>query len=226
MRRAVFVLTVLVGLVVTAGVASAHVEVEADPPQTSAQNATLTFTAEAESSTAGITRLEIAPPSGFDTKGVTLASAPDGWTLAETDLGFAFSGPALKPGEELEAAAKVPQLPSTTETQLKALVTYSDGHVDRWIEERQDGQPEPENPTALLTLEQGAESGSTTSTTAADSTSTTAADQTTTTVADDSEDDDSSSALPWIIGVIVLAAIIAAVVYALSRRRGGSNTTP
>jgi len=221
MRRAVLLLTVLAGLVLTAGVASAHVEVEAEPAQTSAENATLTFTAEAESSTAGITRLEIAPPSDFDVKGATLASGPAGWALAPTDLGFAVSGPALKPGEALEAAVKVPKLPAATQTQLKALVTYSDGHVDRWIEERQPGQPEPEEPTALLTLEQGA-AGSTTSTTAAESSSTTAADETTTTVADDTEDgDDSGSALPWIIGALVLAAIIAAAVV-LFRRRGSS----
>ena len=221
MRRAAFLLTVLVGLVVTAGVASAHVEVEAEPSQTSAENATLTFTAEAESTTAGITRLEIAPPSDFDVTGATLASGPAGWTLAPTDLGFAVSGPALPPGQELEAAVKVPKLPASTETQLKALVTYSDGHIDRWIEERQPGQPEPEEPTALLTLEQGS-AGSTTSTTSAESTSTTSSEETTTTVAD-TEDDD-SSALPWIIGAIVLAAIIAAVVVVLSRR-GRSSTS-
>jgi len=224
-RRAVFLLTVLVGLVLTAGVASAHVEAEAEPSQTSAENATLTFNAEGESSTAGITRLEIAPPSDFDVKGATLASGPDGWTLAPTDLGFAVSGPALKPNEELEVAVKVPMLPAATETQLKALVTYSDGKVDRWIEERQPGQPEPEEPTALLTLEPSGSSESTSETTATSESSTTARDQTTTTAADSSGDDD-SSVWPWVLGVLVVALIVAGVVLALVRRgRNGDTTT-
>ena len=99
----------------TTGVASAHVEVEAEPSQASAENATLNVSAEAESDTAGIVRLEIAPLSDFDVTGVTLATAPDGWTLAPTDLGFAISGPALPAGQDLKAAVKAPKLPAATE---------------------------------------------------------------------------------------------------------------
>lgn len=224
MRKVLFVGAVIGFVLAMAGAASAHVEAEAEPAQTSAENATLTFTAEAESSTAGIVRLEIAPPYGFDSTGVTLANAPEGWTLSQTDLGFAFEGAALPAGEDLVAGAQVGTLPDETETEWKAIVTYSDGQVDRWIDERVDGEDEPQDPAALLTLERGAapntsstSEASTTTTTAEAASSPTSA--TTTALADDEDDDDGGSGL--LVAVIVIAAIAAvgAGTYAISRRR-------
>src|SRR5690606_36033294 len=47
---------------------------------------------------------------------------------------------------------RVAQLPDSTELVFKALVNYSDGGVDRWIEEPSEANPNPENPAAVLRL--------------------------------------------------------------------------
>ena len=216
---------------VTATAALAHIEVEADPAQAGAANATLSFSAEGESTTAGIAKLEVISPEGFDAAGTQLASGPQGWTLSVTDRGFVVSGPALPPSEDLDVVVRVRKLPDAATSEFKALVTYSDGHVDRWIQLRQAGAPEPDMPAALLTLEpspttSAPPSTSTPSTSAPPSTSTpstTAGSSTSTTEpsADTSESDDDSSNVGWVVAALVVAGAVAAgaVLFARSRRR-------
>jgi hypothetical protein len=204
-----------------AGVAGAHVEVEAEPAQTGAEGATLTFTVEAESSTAGIQRMEVAQPEGFDATGATLASGPEGWTLSETDLGFAVEGAPVPAGEDLVAGVQVAALPSEAETEWKVIVTYSDGRVDRWIDERTPGGEEPEEPAALLTLEPGTETTTTSAppTTEATTSTTAAASTTTAAAADGEDDDDGGNGLVIILIVVLAAALIGGGAFAMSRRR-------
>src|SRR6266540_6491838 len=69
-----------VTLASTAGVASAHVEVKADKAQAGATDVTVSFDAEAESTSAGVVSLRVVLPSGIAPTDVTYVSGPPGWT--------------------------------------------------------------------------------------------------------------------------------------------------
>lgn len=139
-------------LLVTAGPASAHVEVSADKAVAGAQDAALTFVAESESTTAGITALRVVLPAGIAPADVAWVSGPPGWTLKAAGDGYTVSGPAVPAGRDATYAVRIRQLPTDArQLVFKTLQTYSDGRVDRWIEEPQAGAV-PENPAPVLTL--------------------------------------------------------------------------
>ncbi|MEV0807646.1 DUF1775 domain-containing protein [Micromonospora sp. NPDC050200] len=143
--------------VALAAPASAHVEVVADKPQAGARDVTITFTGEAESTSAGIQSERVVLPSGISPQQVRLAKAPTGWKLSGSPDGFTVAGPPLKVGQDAVFAITVAQLPSdATELPFKTLETYSDGTVARWIEIPQPGQPEPANPAPVLKLKPAA----------------------------------------------------------------------
>ncbi|MFJ2477985.1 hypothetical protein ACIOWI_34310 [Streptomyces sp. NPDC087659] len=76
-RRACLTLAAAVGAVLLgAGPAAAHVEVEADTAQALAENVTLTFSAESESDKAGITSLRVVLPEGITPADSRTAQAP------------------------------------------------------------------------------------------------------------------------------------------------------
>ncbi len=140
------------GLVLgAAGTAAAHVEVRSPTAQALAADAEVAFSAEGESSTAGITDVKVVLPAGLTPAGVTLAKAPDGWTFTPTADGFTVAGPALAPGTAADWTVRVGQLPDATSLVFKTLVDYSDGHTDRWIELPQGGT-EPQHPAPVLAL--------------------------------------------------------------------------
>ncbi|MEV4560259.1 DUF1775 domain-containing protein [Kitasatospora sp. NPDC049285] len=134
-----------------AGTAAAHVEVESTTAQALAVDAQVSFSAEGESSSAGITDVKVALPAGIAPSDVTLVKAPTGWTLAVTADGYAVAGPALAPGASADYSVKVRQLPNAQSVAFKTLVDYSDGHTDRWIELPQ-GDTKPEHPAPVLAL--------------------------------------------------------------------------
>jgi uncharacterized protein YcnI len=62
-------------------------------------------------------------------------------------------GDAIKPGEYDEFDVSVGPLPEVSSLTFKALQTYSDGTVVRWIDPpAPEGQPEPEHPAPTLAL--------------------------------------------------------------------------
>ncbi|MGW1747118.1 DUF1775 domain-containing protein [Streptomyces sp. NPDC002092] len=135
--------------------AFAHAEVEADTPQALAENVTLSFVSEAESESAGFTRLRVVLPAGIAPGDVTLDEAPKGWKLKATDDGYSVAGPALEVGVDAEHKIKVRQLPEAKEIAFKTVETYSDGKISRWIELPTGGQ-EPEQPAPVLKLKPAA----------------------------------------------------------------------
>jgi uncharacterized protein YcnI len=142
-----------VAVVATALPAWAHVEVTADKPQAGATNVTVTFSGEAESDTAGIQSEQIFLPAGITPQQVHLGKAPAGWTLTPGADNVTIAGPALPVGTDAEVSIVVDKFPSdATELVFKTLETYSDGHIDRWIELQAPGQPEPEHPAPTLKL--------------------------------------------------------------------------
>ncbi|GHA95736.1 MULTISPECIES: DUF1775 domain-containing protein [Streptomyces] len=120
--------------VATAGPAAAHAEVEAEGARALDQNVALTFSAASESSSAGITKLEVVLPDGITADDITYKEGPEDWKLAPTSRGYTVSGPKLAVGEDAEYVVVVRQLPDAKELVFKTLQSYSDGRVDRWIE--------------------------------------------------------------------------------------------
>ncbi|MET8627613.1 DUF1775 domain-containing protein [Kitasatospora sp. NPDC004669] len=149
--RAATVTAVVAGSLVLAVPAFAHVEVASETAQALATNATVTFTAEAESSTAGLAKFQVVLPEGIAPSDVALADAPQGWTFAATADGYTVGGPALPQGKDAVYKITIKQLPDAKELVFKTLETYSDGHIDRWIELPQGGA-EPEHPAPTLKL--------------------------------------------------------------------------
>ncbi|MGK4584519.1 DUF1775 domain-containing protein [Kitasatospora sp. HPMI-4] len=149
--RAAVPIAALASVLALASPALAHVEVESDGAQALAVGAVVSFNAEGESDTAGISQIRVALPSGIAPGDVTLADGPQGWTLAPAADGYTVAGPALAPSKAAAYRIKVRQLPDAKELVFKSLVTYTDGHVDRWIELPQAGVT-PEHPAPVLKL--------------------------------------------------------------------------
>jgi Domain of unkown function (DUF1775) len=151
-RLAAVAAGVALGALALAGQAFAHVEVSAQPAQALATNAVISFSAEAESGSAGISSVRVVLPQGITPADVSLAAAPSGWTFAATSDGFTISGSALKVHTDAAYKIKVKQLPNASSIAFKTLVTYSDGQVDRWIEIPSASNPKPDNPAPVLEL--------------------------------------------------------------------------
>ncbi|GAA4306262.1 hypothetical protein GCM10023086_24430 [Streptomyces venetus] len=139
-------------LLVTAGPASAHVEVESDKAQALAENVEISFEAESESDTAGITKLRVVLPEGIAPADVTYGEGPKGWKFTSADDGYTIEGPAVKKGVNAEYSIVVKQLPDAKELPFKTLQTYEDGRIDRWIELDENS----DNPAPFLKLKAAA----------------------------------------------------------------------
>ncbi|WP_351231083.1 DUF1775 domain-containing protein [Streptomyces sp. NPDC002133] len=119
--------------------AAAHVEVEAEGAAALAENVTLNFTAESESDSAGITKLEVILPEGLAPADIAYKAGPTGWKLAATARGYTVSGPAVATGDDAAYSVIVRQLPDARTLAFKTLQSYADGRVDRWIELEEAG---------------------------------------------------------------------------------------
>lgn len=139
-------------VLLTAGPASAHVEVESESTQALAQNVEIAFDAESESATAGITEIRVVLPEGIAPADVAYGEGPKGWALTVNDDGYTVKGPAVKAGVNAEYSVVVKQLPDAKELPFKTIQTYGDGQVDRWIELDENG----ENPAPVLKLKAAA----------------------------------------------------------------------
>ncbi|WP_435209083.1 DUF1775 domain-containing protein [Streptomyces sp. bgisy034] len=131
--------------------ASAHAEVEAGTARALAENVTLTFVSEAESDSAGFTRIRVVLPDGVAPGDITLTDAPTGWKLKTTADGYTVAGPVLKTGVDAVHKIRIRQLPDAEQLVFKTVETYSDGEIARWIE-LPNGAVEPEQPAPVLEL--------------------------------------------------------------------------
>jgi hypothetical protein len=218
---------IVAGLAVagTAGPALAHVEVSADRTTAGATDVTLTFTGEAENPAAGIKSERVVLPEGLDPAGVTLVKAPAGWTFTRAADGFTVGGKALGTTTDAVWKVKIAKLPDgQTRLSFKTLETYGNGEVSRWIEIQEPGQPEPDNPAPLVTLEPGpAATGALSATplAAPSSTGATTASGSPATVAVSTAGQGSST---WWIWVVVAAvAIVGGGGLIVARRRRSTN---
>ena len=211
--------------------ASAHVEAAAEGAQAGTGPVTVSFLAEAESTTAGIVGVKTQLPSGIPPASVSLASGPPGWALTATPDGYQVSGPDIGPGVDLEYGITIEMLPrDTTELPFKTLLRYSDGREDAWIELPTDANPDPEQPAPAITVAPAPPAPTTTAPSSPAATTTagspsagadtpSAAPQ----EAAAATAEDSSSATGWIVaGVVVVALALTGLLW-FGRRRASSQ---
>ncbi|MFI9833189.1 YcnI family protein [Streptomyces sp. NPDC051913] len=170
-RRVGAVLTLAaVGLLATAGVASAHVTVHPESYAKGATDGVLTFRVPNEEDSASTTEVQVFLPTDHPVLGV-LVSPRDGWTAkvtttklktpVKTDDGsitdavseITWTGGKITAGHYEDFDVAFGQLPDDTDQlTFKTLQTYSDGRTVRWIEEAAQGDEEPENPAPAVKL--------------------------------------------------------------------------
>jgi uncharacterized protein YcnI len=152
LRRSANAALVLAGallvFVAVAGPASAHVSVQ---PGEAAQGsyAKLTFRVPNESETAATVKVEVELPASIE--GARTRPVP-GWTATVDGQTIRWEGGRVEPGQFQEFDIAVGPLPEVEQLAFKAVQTYSDGTVARWIEEAADGAAEPERPAPVLRL--------------------------------------------------------------------------
>lgn len=197
MRKIIVTMTVILTVMLGwAGVASAHVTV--DPPS-APQGGTvkLSFLAPNEEPPATVTRLQIFFPVPPQTPIPTVTVEPKpGWTFRLTNLHLAkpivtddgsiaeivseidwkadSAAAAIGANEFGEFTIDADGLPDhDSQVVFKALQTYSNGQIVRWIDPVTPGQPEPAHPTPILQLTNpNTSTGAATSTTTAATTAT------------------------------------------------------
>ncbi|HZE66229.1 MAG TPA: YcnI family protein [Sporichthyaceae bacterium] len=172
--RSVLISALAVGFGTLALPAQAHVTVGSDSAVKGGY-ATLTFKVPTEEENANTTKIEVDLPaehpfaevstqqkSGWDiaVEKATLSTPltnDDGAAVTERVAKITWtaktSDAAIKPDQFDTFPISVGPLPSDTDTlTFKALQTYSNGDVVRWIEESAPGGPEPEHPAPSITL--------------------------------------------------------------------------
>jgi uncharacterized protein len=163
-------------VVLAAVPAFAHVTVQ---PKSAAQGsyATVDFKVPNERDAASTVKIEVNLPTDHPISSVSIEPVP-GWTAkvttsklatpVKTDDGtidtavtkITWSGGKIEPGQFQEFPVSFGPLPSDTDSlSFKALQTYSNDEVVRWIEIPQAGQPEPKNPAPTLKLTPAAAEG-------------------------------------------------------------------
>jgi hypothetical protein len=92
--------------------------------------------------TSKVTTTKLKTPITTDDGSITEAVSQVTWTKGR-----------IAPGQYQDFSVAFGQLPDDTDSlTFKALQTYSDGNVVRWIDQTQAGQPEPEHPAPIVTL--------------------------------------------------------------------------
>jgi uncharacterized protein YcnI len=141
-------------VLVLASPALAHVTV--DPSEVAAGGFTkLTFRVPNESDSASTTELEIVFPEAAPFRFVSVKPTP-GWTYetaatGDTITGITWSGGDIGPGEFQEFEVSVGPVPEVDVLEFKAIQTYSDGEVARWIDPVVEGE-EAEHPAPTATV--------------------------------------------------------------------------
>jgi uncharacterized protein YcnI len=158
-------------LVLLAAPASAHVS--ANPGTVEAgEAAAITFRVPNETSDANTTSVEIFLPTNAKFEFVSVKSIA-GWTHTETGSGDSvtavkWSGGTIAPGEYQEFSLSFGPVTAGT-LEFKALQTYDNGEVVRWIDPTVEGEDEPEHPAPTVTVtKEAADGGSPTANEASD----------------------------------------------------------
>lgn len=157
-------------VLLVSGTAFAHVTVQPEGAAAKGGYATIAFKVPNERDNASTTKLEITLPTDHPLASVSAEPVP-GWQVKITKSKLAkpltiegkqideavskvtWTGGKIEPGQFQRFPLSVGQLPTDADQlTFKALQTYSNKEVVRWIEEQKPGAAEPENPAPVLKL--------------------------------------------------------------------------
>ncbi|MEU4882632.1 YcnI family protein [Streptomyces althioticus] len=217
----------------------AHVSVQPEGEAAKGGYAVVGFKVPNERDNAATTKLEVTFPSDHPLSSVQ-PQPVEGWDIkvtksrlaeplemhgkkideAVTKVTWTAKGEGIEPGFFQKFPVSVGTLPEDTDQLVfKALQTYSNKEVVRWIEVPQEGQDEPDNPAPVLTLSAPAEDGHGGG--AADDKASDDAEQAsaeTTAASGDSGGTDTTARVLGVVGIVVGAAGVAYGVLAGRRR--------
>ncbi|GJF32290.1 membrane protein [Kitasatospora sp. NE20-6] len=189
----------------TASTVKLEVSLPADHPMASVRVQPLTGW------TAVLEKTKLATPLKSHGKDITEAVTKITWTADATAR--------IAPGQFQEFRVSLGALPTDTDTlTFKALQTYDNGEIVRWIEEAKEGQAEPAKPAPVLTLTKAA-AASASAAPAADH----HASQDTAAAASGSAADDSTARTLGVVGIVVGVVGAALGVVGLRRRSGSAS---
>ncbi|GHJ40176.1 YcnI family protein [Streptomyces sp. TS71-3] len=203
--------------------AFAHVTVAPEGQAAKGGYAVLDFKVPNERDNASTTKLEVSFPYQQHPLASVAPQPVPGWTIkitksklskplksedgtideAVSKVTWTADGKGIEPGYFQKFPVSVGKLPEDADALMfKALQTYSNHEVVRWIEEQQKGQPEPENPAPSLQLTAApAEDGQSGARSASDDKS--GATKESTAAAGDSGGSDTTARVLGIIGIVV-----------------------
>ena len=170
LRRSVGAALLAAGLVAAvAAPAAAHVTVKPDAAAKGSFSV-FSFAVPNESDSASTVKVEVTFPTDHPIAFVSVQPVP-GWTWSaettqlakpmKTEDGeisqvvskITWTGGSIAPGEFQLFTVSAGPLPTDAKSlEFKAVQTYSDGQLTRWIEETPKGGPEPEFPAPVLKL--------------------------------------------------------------------------
>ncbi|MFD8967670.1 YcnI family protein [Streptomyces sp. NPDC059568] len=233
-------------LLLLAGPASAHVSVQPQGPAAKGGYATINFKVPNERDNASTTKLEVNFPTDHPLASVMPQPVP-GWkidvtksklakplemhgntiTEAVSKVTWTADGGKIGPGQFQQFPLSVGQLPEDADQLVfKAIQTYDNKDVVRWIEEPKEGAAEPESPAPVLklTAATGDEHGGTADQAGAE-TASDHDDTKTASAADDAKTEtasaDSSDTTARVLGIVGIVVGIAGVAFGVlaGRRR-------
>lgn len=233
------------GVTVLALSAPAFAHVTVQPEGTAAQGgyAVVDFKVPNERDNASTTKLEVNFPTDHPLASVMPEPMP-GWkidvttskldkplemhgekiTEAVTKVTWTADGKGIEPGYFEKFPLSVGQLPEDTdELVFKALQTYSNKEVVRWIEVPQKGQEEPDNPAPVLELSAASEDGHHGSAADEDSDAESAEKTSADTAASDSASSDGTDTTARVLGIVGIVVGAAGVAYGVLAGRRRSN---
>ncbi|MEV5352329.1 YcnI family protein [Streptomyces sp. NPDC052693] len=233
------------GITVLALSAPAFAHVTVQPEGTAAKGgyAVVDFKVPNERDDASTTKLEVTFPTDHPLASVMPEPMP-GWkievtkstldkplemhgekiTEAVSKVTWTADGKGIQPGYFEKFPLSVGQLPEDTDQLVfKALQTYSNKEVVRWIEVPQEGQEEPDNPAPVLKLSAASEDGHHDAAADDDTDSESAEKASAETAADDSDSSGGTDTTARVLGVVGIVVGAAGVAYGVLAGRRRSN---
>ncbi|MDQ1037410.1 uncharacterized protein YcnI [Streptomyces sp. V3I8] len=234
-------------VLVLSGPAFAHVSVQPEGTAAKGGYATVNFKVPNERDNASTTKLEINFPADHPLASV-MPQPVDGWDVkvteskldkplelhgekinkAVTKVTWTADGKGIEPGYFQKFPLSIGALPEDTdELVFKAIQTYSNKEVVRWIETQEDGEEEPETPAPVLALSAATDDhhGAAASDDDADADADAEKSDDTKAAADTTEaaDTDSSDTTARVLGVVGIVVGVAGVAFGVLAGRRRTN---
>ncbi|WP_415937854.1 YcnI family protein [Streptomyces sp. 039-1] len=227
-------------LVLSAAPAFAHVSVSPDGAAAKGGYAVVNFKVPNERDDASTTKLEVSLPTDHPLASV-MPQPVQGWNVqvtkskldkpvslhgekideAVTKVTWTADGKGIQPGFFQKFPLSVGALPEDTDQLVfKAIQTYDNKEVVRWIEPQKEGAEEPENPAPVLALSAATEDhhGSAGAEDASDTEKSDGAAKGTDQAAASSDSSDTTARVLGVVGIVVGALGVAYGVFANRRR--------